>query len=217
MRANAALLTLAALAASCSFFRKPTEPGIDTDGPAYTLRIWIDADPRLPRAAILEGCATWRVERVTCVEVKDPALAKVRVYADDSDCSIKDDPDHVSLAWAYWGGSIRMMMRCMPHKGAVYDPHEFHGVVAHEVGHQLGIWDHVPSSCDDKDVKIHAKDGRKICGRAVMNPYYDPDVIAPTAVDMMAFDERDVDHSVLMGDLPRKDTPDCVYEAPAHH
>jgi len=221
MRANALLLTLAAWAASsCGGPQGPKEHRPGGPGPAYTVRIWIQSDARLPRAAILAGCGKWQAERITCLEVGTPELAKIRVYADDDACHVTDPRDsadktvHTYLAWAFQGGDIKMMMLCMPHKDAAYDPKYFSGVVTHEVGHQLGIWDHVPLSCKDKDVKIHSGDGRKICGKAVMNPYYDPDIDYVTDIDAMAFDERDVDYSVLVGDLPKKDTPDCVYELP---
>lgn len=221
MRASNLILALAAwTAASCVPWGNPKEHHPGGAGPAYTVRIWIQQDSRLPRVAILNGCAKWKAERITCLEVAAPELAKIRVYADDRDCVVKDDQGkpngNLYLAWAYQGGDIKMMMGCMSHKGQDYDTHEFSAVVTHEVGHQLGIWDHVPLSCDDKGVKTHAKDGRKICGQAVMNPFYSPAIDYVTDIDAMAFDERNVDDSVLVGNLPKKDTPDCVYELPVH-
>lgn len=222
MRANALILTLAAWAASisCGGQQRPGEHHPGDDAAAYTLRVWIQSDPRLPRDAVLNGCAKWRAKRVTCLEVGKPELAKIRVYADDDACRVADPKDsgiwHTYLAWAFRGGNIKMMMGCMPHVGAVYDAHAFSAVVTHEVGHQLGIWDHVPEDCKDTEVKTHAKDGRKICGQAVMNPYYRKSVDYVTDIDAMAFDEREVNYSVLVGDIREKDTPDCVYELPAH-
>ena len=221
MRANALLLTLAAWAASlsCGGPQGPREHRPGGHATAYTVRIWIQPDARLPRAAIMSGCGKWLAERVTCLEVGTPELAKIRVYADDRDCVAKDDQGKPTgslyLAWAFQGGDIKMMMGCMGHTGGVYDTHEFSAVVTHEVGHQFGIWDHVPTDCKDKDAKTHSGDGRKICGPAVMNAYYHKDIDYVTDIDAMAFDERDVDYSVLVGDMPKKDTPSCVYELPA--
>lgn len=219
MRANALLLTLAAWAASTScFLQGPKEHKPGDDAAAYTLRIWIQPDARIPREAVLKGCSQWKAERITCVEVDAPKLARVRVYADDAPCHVQDKKDanewHTYLAWAYQGGDIKMMMGCMPHTDGVYEAKYFAGVVTHEVGHQIGIWEHVPMRCDAKDVKTHAKTGKKICGKAVMNEYYHEDIDYVTDNDAMAFDERDTDYSVLVGDIRKKDTPDCIYELP---
>lgn len=229
MRANALLLTLAAWAASTSCISQATKehkPGIDA--PAYTLNIWIQPDPRLPREAVMKGCSQWKAERITCVAVDAPEKARVRIYANDDACHVQDKKDvtvwHTYLAWAHQGGDIKMMMGCMPHKDGAYDPHYFAGVVTHEVGHEIGIWEHVPDVCDDKDtktpnpdIKTHAKSGKKICGQAVMNEYYHDAIDYVTEIDAMAFDERELDVSVLVGDIPRKSTPGCVYELPPQH
>src|ERR1041385_7448873 len=119
MRLNATILTLAAWAGSPSCFsqaNKEHKPGADT--PAYTLNIWIQPDPRLPREAVMNGCAKWKAERITCALVDKPELARVRIYANDDPCHVQDKKDptvwHTYLAWAHQGGDIKMMMQCMP-------------------------------------------------------------------------------------------------------
>ena len=150
------------------------------------------------------------------------ATADIRIYAEDDVCVVKDDngtPDDpkddrmaTTLAWAYSGGDIKMMMRCLTQKDGVYDAHQFAAVVTHEVGHQLGIWEHVPYLPKCEDAKTHPT-GAKVCGKAVMNPYYDEDVDYVTDVDALAFDMRDPKYSVLVSDVPPKDLPDCIFRA----
>ena len=169
---------------------------------------------------MFQGCAKWKAKNVTCVEASSKAIADVRIYADDGVCVTKDDngtPDdpkddktRTTLAWAYSGGDIKMMMRCLTQKDGAYDAHQFAAVVTHEVGHQLGIWDHVPYPPACEDAKTHPS-GRKVCGTAVMNAYYNEKIDYVTDIDALAFDVRDVKYSVLVSDVPRKDHPDCVY------
>lgn len=226
MRTNALILFLAAWASSsCGGSQKPKGHDPASGDTAYEVSVWVQPDARMSKDVVMKGCGKWSAKRVTCVEAPSPEKARIRVYADDGECVIKDDKGtsdpkddetHYILAWAYQGGKIRMMMKCLHHdKAGVYDDHQFGAVVTHEVGHQLGIWQHVPRSCKDEDAKTHAATGRKICGPAVMNPYYHKDIDYVTEIDALAFDERDRDHTVLLSDSSPKDTPDCVYEAPA--
>lgn len=227
MRANVMLLTLAAWAASsCGSGQKPGRHKPTPSDRAFTVEVWIEDDPRLPKALVLEGCAEWKAKRVACVEVKEKWMADIRVYADDGECTRKDDmgtPDpkddrmRSTLAWAYSGGDIKMMMRCLTHDASnVYDAAQLRRVTGHEVGHQVGIWNHVPYEPKCEEAKAHPS-GRKVCGTALMNPYDNPKITYVTEIDALAFDLRDPKHSVLVSDVPTKDTPDCVYEdAPAH-
>ena len=141
----------------------------------------------------------------------------MRIYADDGECSgvdPKDNKPHKYLAWAHSGGDIRMMMRCMRHGlDGVYDRKQFAGVVGHEVGHQLGIWNHVPEASECKEAKKHPS-GKDVCGEALMNAYYSDAVDAVTAIDQLAFDLRDPKYSVLVSDEPHPDLPDCIFRLP---
>lgn len=227
MRARAVVLALAAwTASSCGSGQKP---GRHTPGPAdkaFTVEVWIEDDPRLPKKLMLEGCGEWKAKRVSCVEVKETWMADIRVYADDGACVLtddmgtpdpKDDKTRTTLAWAFSGGDIKMMMKCLTHDAAnVYDAAQLRRVMGHETGHQVGIWDHVPYEPACEDAKTHPT-GKKVCGLALMNPYDNPKIHFVTEIDALAFDLRDPKHSVLVSDVPRKDTPDCVYEdVPAH-
>jgi hypothetical protein len=225
MRANALLIALAAYAASsCGGSQKPPKGHKpDATDVAYTIDVWVEDDPRMPKDVVFTGCAKWKAKNVTCVQTEMKATADIRIYAEDDVCVVKDDngtPDDpkddrmaTTLAWAYSGGDIKMMMRCLTQKDGVYDAHQFAAVVTHEVGHQLGIWEHVPYPPKCEDALEHPS-GVKVCGKAVMNPYYDEKVDVVTEIDALAFDLRDPKHSVLVIDVPHKDLPDCVYRSP---
>lgn len=215
MRANVLFLTFAAwAAASCGSNPKP--PKGHRPDPAdvrYDVGIWVEDDPRMPKALILAGCEAWSAKGVHCHEASDLGRARIRVYADDEAC-VDTHPDtgkpRTVLAWAHAGGMVRMMGKCLAMKGEAFDPHQLKAVMTHEVGHQLGIWDHVPYAPECKDAKSHPG-GRKVCGPAIMNPHYNPRIDYVTEIDALAFDVRDHEHSVLIGDIPEAERPDCVY------
>lgn len=225
MRANVFLLTLAAWAASsCGSSQKPPKGHRpDAKDVPYEIGVWVEDDPRMPKNVVFKGCAAWKAKNVTCVETPSKELADIRIYADDGVCVVtddmgtpddpKDDKKRTTLAWAYSGGDIKMMMRCLTSKDGVYDAHQFAAVVTHEVGHQLGVWEHVPYPPKCESAKTHPTGG-KVCGTAVMNPYYDEKVDYVTDIDALAFDLRDPRYSVLVNDVPTKDLPDCVYRTP---
>jgi hypothetical protein len=217
MRANSLFLVFTAWTAiSCGATAKSPRHVPDPHAPSYTVTVWVETDARLPKALMLKGCGLWNVMKVTCRETADKDMADIRVYADDGECVIKTPDDgktHTTLAWAYSGGDIKMMMRCLTHEGGVYDAAQLGRVMGHEAGHQVGIWDHVPYPPECEDAKTHPS-GKKVCGTALMNPYDNPKVDFVTEIDAMAFDLRDPQHSVLLNDAPNKDVPDCVYYGP---
>ncbi len=222
MRANTLILALAAWSASsCGAGQKPPKVHKpDAADVPYQIEVWVEDDPRIPKDLVFKGCAAWKAKNVTCVETSALELAGIRIYADDGECVVNDDMDtpddpkddkkRTTLAWAYSGGTIKMMMKCLTRKEGVYDAKQLAGVVTHEVGHQLGIWEHVPYPPKCEDAKTHPS-GRKVCGTAVMNPYYNEDVDYVTDIDALAFDLRDPKYSVLVSDVPAKDIPDCIY------
>lgn len=224
MRANKLLTVFAACAAlSCGASQKPPKGHKpDAADVPYVIDVWVEADPRMPKDLVFKGCAAWKAKNVTCVETTTATFADIRIYADDGECVVnddmgtpadpKDDKKRTTLAWAYSGGTIKMMMRCLTHKENVYDAKQLAGVVTHEVGHQLGIWEHVPYLPKCEDARTHPS-GAKVCGKAVMNPYYDDDVDYVTDIDALAFDMRDPKYSVLVNDVPPKDIPDCIFRA----
>lgn len=215
MRHAAFIVWLSALSgASCGSGiprYQPTAPG-ETAGepPSASVAVWVESDTDLPAAEASAGCGVWRVKGVACISIDSEELADIRIYADPKAC--KKNPDGATtLAIAYRGGKIEIIVDCFK-KSGVLDRHMLSAVVAHEVGHQFGIWEHVPESCAGRPLKHPS--GKPVCGQALMNPAYDPVVHFVTPVDSLAFDLRDPFYSVLVSDVPRSDTPDCVYHAP---
>jgi hypothetical protein len=180
------------------------------DEPVAAVAIWIEEDADLPAAAVATGCDVWGVKGVVCASAAAKELADIRIRADHKACE-KNGKGTTTLALAYWGGDIEINVDCFKKSGKL-DRHMLSAVVAHEVGHQFGIWEHVPESCDSKPT-VHPN-GKPVCGQALMNPYYEPAVYFVTPVDSLAFDLRDPFYSVLVSDVPRSDAPDCVYYAP---
>ena len=110
------------------------------------------------------------------------------------------------LATASPSNVIDVSLDCFYDANGSFDAEEYRLVLAHEFGHQFGIWDHVPRKCDDKAKTL--PDGRRVCGTAIMNPDYDSDVPYLTPVDDLAFAVRDRQTNVL----ERRAAKPCTYE-----
>ncbi len=177
-------------------------------GPRYYVHVWVE--PGLSSDDADAGCEIWSEEGVACVIVHDREYADVAVEADRRPCVPHDDGLR-TLAEAYQGGRIVFYTRCFMDGGS-FDRGQFRTVMGHEIGHEIGIWEHVPLECGDG--ALRHPDGHRICGRAIMNPLYDKDVSFMTPVDSLAFDVRDPAISVLVADkAPPPDRPDCVYRS----
>jgi hypothetical protein len=207
------MLTLVASCGSLQLRRAAPDP--PSTFQRRVIKIWAEPSPNFDRNALLEGCNVWLVKGVSCELVDQDWKAHIRVY-DDPKAECKTDGDSsYALAVAYEGGKIVMMTPCMRKWlgfGGIRRE-MFQTVFSHEVGHELGIWDHVPESCDPKDlkprkvkvdgktntytqvIKVHPN-GQPICGQALMNPAYEPGVDVPTEIDALAFDVRDLTNSV---------------------
>lgn len=186
----------------------------DPEDPIRLLFVWIEEDARMPKEDVMRGCREWRMKNVLCIEVDDKDDADIRVTADDGDCVEKDEHTgavtRTILAWAFPNGDVTMMAKCLEKTPeGRFQAHQLAGVATHEVGHELGIWDHVPETCDDKKVAVHAGTGRKICGPAVMNPAYDRNVVVVTVVDGLAYEAADPSRAPETGNAERSAV--CAY------
>jgi hypothetical protein len=210
----ALLFVLVACAARPALVRSARSSPYD---PPRSLPIWIEADPRMPKEVVMGGCQKWKAKNITCVLVAAPEDSKIQVYADDGVCVERDEKGvatSVALAWAFYGGRVTMMANCLTKTpDGAFDSHQLGAVVTHEVGHQLGIWDHVPDSCAEEGIALHEETGRGICGVAVMNKRYNSRVSVITSVDAMAFDKRPPEFSLAMSDT--KKVPLCTYRESA--
>lgn len=88
------------------------------------------------------------------------------------------------------GGSITLYPSCIAWSGSgMIVPDTVRSVVAHEIGHEMGIA-HVPARCDDDPCVDYRHDaaGGRICGEAIMNSPVALHRITP--VDATAFRNR---------------------------
>nr|ALV85541.1 hypothetical protein [uncultured bacterium pA1] len=203
-------LSVSSLLISCASVPRYVDPAARAS-PRHYVHVWVQ--PGLSADDAHAGCELWREKGVACVIVHDRDYADITVEADRRPCVAHDDGLR-TLAEAYRGGRIVFYTSCFMDDGT-FDRQEFRTVMGHEVGHEVGIWEHVPLECG-ADAPRHP-DGHPICGRALMNPLYDKDVAYMTPVDSLAFDVRDPEISVLVADKadipPPSDRPDCVYRA----
>lgn len=206
-RSSFAFLSLSLLASACSGPARYAR----TDPPAFALAVWTDAD-RLPnRQDALKACAEWTAKGVVCSLTDDGRRADIRVRATPSTC-VPGPDGLIVLALAYPGGLIEVRTDCLK-DGGVLDAKKFRAVLTHEIGHQIGIWDHVQVQCDGKEPK-HCN-GAPVCGPAVMNPTVDRDVDYVTETDGPAFDLRKRAWSALEKFHPERNRLDTLPPVPA--
>ena len=123
----------------------------------------------------------------------------------------RDDGTY-TLATAFGDHTVVFETQCMAMRpDGTAEPNMFRTVMGHEMGHQLGVWAHVPEGCDEPHV-THPTGG-PLCGQALMNPMFDSNISFMTALDHLAFEMRDRDASVLPGGRPgiSGGTPLCVF------
>lgn len=203
-------LMAAAAAAGCAGGAQPYV----ADGPPSEIRtvtVWIHDHPALRHNTAVLGCDIWYPEGIRCDITADEGAADVRVYAHDSPCMPRADGTF-TLATAFGDHTIVFETSCFGRDadGGI-EAHAFRIVMGHEIGHQLGIWAHVPETCDEAHV-THPTGG-PVCGQALMNAFYDTNVSFETAMDHLAFEMRDRDSSVLEDGRPgiSGSEPVCVF------
>ncbi len=166
-------------------------------GSQAVVAIWLDPKAGLPPEDTLVGCNYWNEMDVRCVMAKNLVEADVVIMSDDHPCSPNGDGTmDIAYASSYRVISVRVDCFYDTKRVTGFDGDEYRSVIAHEIGHELGIWDHVPLACDKKSEQSGAEGARR-CGRAIMNPVYDKKVLYLTQADGVAFDQRDSSHTVL--------------------
>jgi Zn-dependent protease with chaperone function len=136
-----------------------------------TVRLWLQKSEDLPRKATLEGCEFWKPEGVQCSIVEDADQASIRISLDPRPC--KSDIIF-AIAHSRNDGTIALYSDCMRVRGTM-DPNVYRATIAHEIGHQLGIWCHIPASQ----------------GGALMNPLVHEELRGITTLDHEAYAIRD--------------------------
>lgn len=184
-------------AASCTF--KTDYSGglcgaLENDG-FQCVSIWVQDDEYLPPYDILAGCALWEDTGLKCVIVDDRDDADVKIYSNEKECVPREDGSR-TCARAFSGGAIISYTKCMQKDDGTLNVKLFRKLMGHEMGHLIGIWDHVPKNCGKPKVKHH-DDGPKICGLALMNAAIGKDVDGITSADWLAYDMRDTEYSFI--------------------
>ena len=201
---------LTLLVLSFSLIACNDEPSIEpyagpSDPYVGNVKLWVeDNDFNLPKEEALKGCEFWTLKGVVCELVDNEESANVW---------IKLDPDMPTkgtlLAWAYNSGLILLY----PHGPTWFtdngeiDGFAFRVIMGHEIGHTIGIREHIPRSCEDD---------APICGRALMNGSFSRKVNFITDLDASAFDNRDPVNVMTKAPnqkpLAEETAPNCVYQ-----
>jgi hypothetical protein len=196
------------------------------------LGVWVQDDPDLSPTLAVDGCDFWQDAITTIVCMSTPReQAHIRIYGNPQLCPPYFDEDGVVigfiLAIAYGGqGTVVVNTDCLwrpfgPRTAPQAE--QYRNIIAHEIGHVLGVWEHVPRACTDAmgallpETPIHPS-GAPICGPAIMNPFIDVALSRLTGPDILQFDRRSTDMTVLpvppMEDMAALSEPSCTLLAP---
>lgn len=192
-----------------------TAPSADTcgaglepyDGPANaptTVKIWVQPDSDLDTDAAQEGCELWMPKGLSCDVIATESGAAARIYASHDACVEAEDGGYV-LAVAWEGGNILVYAECVR---KLFIAEEADGInrqalkliLGHEIGHQTGMWWHVPATCEDAAAADDFEKGlvrMGVCGPSLMNARIDTDVCFMSDLDAAAYDLRDPTHSTF--------------------
>lgn len=203
-----ALLLLAALPLLACGNGLPARFVSPQHGQQSMVTVWLDPRAGLSSGDTLSGCNYWNELDVTCRMTPNIVEADVVVIADTHPCSPNEKGSY-DIAFASPARVISVRLDCFYDTSRTngFDAQEYRSVIAHEIGHEIGIWDHVSLECDKAESGKPALMRR--CGRAIMNPSYDAEVSYLTPADAVAFAGRDREYTVVP---PRSgiERRDCV-------
>lgn len=177
-----------------------------TDSAAFkTISIWTEADPDLGDADALAGCDLWDPVCLQGAAEASESAAEVRIHALHDACVPDPNGGGYVLAISTGGGDIDVELECLrklfpPDPDGHISRQVLKLVLGHELGHQSGMWWHVPAACDDGAA---ASDFEKslvqmgICGTALMNADLDPILLGITELDVEAYALRDTHASTF--------------------
>jgi hypothetical protein len=170
-----------------------------------TVRIWVQDDPDLGTTEASAGLDLWKEKCLKGEIVRAEFEADVRFTASHIACVRNDKSGGFTLATSIPGGKIVMFVECL--RDLFKRDSDGHIsrlilklVMAHELGHEAGMWFHVPKLCDETEAKSDfEKDLVRmgVCGRAIMNSFINQDQTHITGFDSEAYDLRDADSSTF--------------------
>jgi hypothetical protein len=190
------------------------EPYAGEPSAPTTATFWMQHDPDLSDEDILAACDMWAPKGLLCEIAATEQAAKVTIVPDHGECPAHKGGGYI-LAEAYaslpkgkmW---IKVYVECLRDL-YVHDEDDHLSrqatklVLGHEIGHESGIWDHVPLSCDESKATSQAEIDmmrQGICGPSLMNPVMDPNVCFITDHDARAYDRRDTTGNFLTEETP---------------
>lgn len=187
------LLILSLLAASLGACDPGNTSPDAAPHPEYHILVWVDPASGLPEDEMLDGCDLWAPVGVGCELTEEFGASDVQIYADTDPCEENSDGS-ITLAWASCCGRVVFIRECFRRSDGQLDRDALRVVSTHEVGHQFGLWWHVPRSCAGNPPRH--PDGGKVCGTAVMNPFFNSSLHELQEPDVRAFDIREKEFSV---------------------
>lgn len=198
--------------------------GLPDDHPDWrTATVDLVHDPDIDDAALASGFDYWKPKCLRHRRAASGEEADVTIVPDRGPCQVNPETNGFIMAQAYDGGLIEVHLDCFLRSR----PSEPDGrvsrdllrlVLAHEIGHQAGLWGHVPVFCGQvkpaSDFE-RSLDRAGICGDALMNPMIDRDFRIITDLDARAYDLRDKEQAATPS-LRAAAPPGCVLSfAPA--
>lgn len=174
-RPSTALLVFSAAACINSACAPAYRMYAGTPSGIRAVRIWLQQDAGLPSEATREACEFWKPEGVQCSIVQDVKQASIRISLDPRPCTSRSNGSF-AVAHSTNDGTIGLYTDCMRMRGgSPMDPDTYRATIAHEIGHQLGIWCHIPADQ----------------GGALMNPLIHEELHGITVLDHEAYVMRD--------------------------
>lgn len=153
---------------------------------ADPVHLYFDS-PGIPDDQVIEACDYWAAEGISC----SPTTYDPDFWIN----TVEGCPDHngKTLLGKHHGdepaGHITIYPGC-------FSDEPMPLVLAHEIGHAVGIYFHVWPDCETVEER-EPKLGPPICDPAIMNEYINPDVLTMTINDHHAFISRNVVDSIL--------------------
>jgi hypothetical protein len=159
-----------------------------------TIRIWVQDHPELSAQETLAACNYWAPEGIQCILAPVPSPRFIRILVDLEPCKAEKDGSNM-LAYSGNYGVVKVNLECM-HKWAGKPIHRdtYRVAIAHEIGHQLGIWCHVADE--------H--------GLALMNNMEHKELLGITPLDHEAYTFRDQNAAHQTTDDPHRD---CIRQS----
>ncbi len=160
------LIVLALLSGCIGEIQGPVSRPIQQD---YS--IWVENHPDLDVGTILSGANAWAPVGVRFTLAPRTA-SNFQVVTDNTPC-IEGAEKNPPAAHAFPDGKVALYINSCNGRGedGRIERSWLKNLISHEFGHQLGVWDHIPIECNDPKVTYKFVNGRKICGRAIMNSF----------------------------------------------